>query len=811
MTHRASPTTTGVSAEPPRTALMRVGVRADTAAELLATLPFAPGDATAGVENELQAAVVGSARDVDLPRAIRESNYYANCVMRSAAGTIGREGVRGLQRYLEQNTDGVWENSWVQLPLRALAPSAREVLDFDLLADKADPSQGRRGDADRFFLRRDGEDWLRAPVSYLRKPSLADLLGSQPGVPAVVQRAGRRLLAHFSNDNTSPEIQSFHVIPLSAGAGMGRAVARETAKRFLLTQLVLLYANRKFELSAHGQRALAYFSPHPPVRQRALNDCVSDAFYRELFMSPCLSGWTRGEAKQQYMHVCHQVLSRSQLNAVAKLREAGIVANNLVVLPNTSNIGLANNGTHVSLGSRRLSGALSGTIPSFTAAHEKRLGDLAVKFVEHFLPLFVGTYSAAPYRLAFSDFHPERVLGFLPHELDYTHLRMLWRRWRKKADLRVLGRPLTPFGPRWLDDLVATIFRLRGDVVTDYRLLDYLVALMSTDRSPGLDGRPGNWHQLKRDLADLGVFDARMAMYLPYRLREYHDVGFAGFEGRYYSQFVSFAEDLGPAVELQLLVTALAFKCMAQGRLDHGDIPDDPTVESERRQVFFGAAVGLPAFFVDADTPNRVLRDILGRTKRVRNSRRYAGYLRVRTREYQRALLRVLRSDAADLVEAMGAESTLDDLALRLEHHTERSTAGRLIDGILARTGTRSPLRLDATEFNLRAEAYYRDELRRRHMEEALQFLADDVRTLDRRATGGLAAALRSVAGEQGAASVLAAARADILHERVALEDLRRVATIAVLSIHHDAVEAEAALHGSAALADDAAPVHRAA
>jgi hypothetical protein len=32
---------------------------------------------------------------------------------------------------------------------------------------------------------------------------------------------------------------------------------------------------------------------------------------------------------------------------------------------------------------------------------------LAIKIVEHFLPLFVGAYSAAPYRLDFADFHPE--------------------------------------------------------------------------------------------------------------------------------------------------------------------------------------------------------------------------------------------------------------------------------------------------------------------------------------------------------------------------------------------------------------------
>ncbi len=57
-------------------------------------------------------------------------------------------------------------------------------------------------------------------------------------------------------------------------------------------------------------------------------------------MNPCLSGWDVGEAKQEYMHLCHRVLSRSQLNAVIKLKEAGINSSNLIVLPSMSNISL---------------------------------------------------------------------------------------------------------------------------------------------------------------------------------------------------------------------------------------------------------------------------------------------------------------------------------------------------------------------------------------------------------------------------------------------------------------------------------------
>ena len=69
---------------------------------------------------------------------------------------------------------------------------------------------------------------------------------------------------------------------------------------------------------------------------------------------------------------------------------------------------------------------------------EKRLGDLAIKIYEHFLALFVGTYTAAPYRIGFDQFHPERLLSFLPHELDFTHLRLLWREWKEKAQLRLV-------------------------------------------------------------------------------------------------------------------------------------------------------------------------------------------------------------------------------------------------------------------------------------------------------------------------------------------------------------------------------------
>jgi hypothetical protein len=741
-----------------RAALERAGVRRGA----VSSLPFVGGDATAGSEAELQAAVVGRRQEVDLPRAIEASSYLHNLSERAVRGDLPRSAYEGLERFLADNPSGVWENSWVRFPHAHLSPAARAHLESDLRRDKARPAGSLRADAGRFFETQGGEPWVRLPVSYVLKLALvsaAERAGS-PGLAAAAERLARC----FSNDNTSPETTSFRVLGLSAGV---QPVVREAAKRFLLTQLLALYANRRFGLERAGQAMLVFHSPLPPRRQRQLNELVSDAFYRELFISPCLSGWDRGEDKQAYMALCHQVLSRSQLNAVGKLREAGIVRNNLVVLPSTSNLSLANNGTHISLGSRRLTQLRRDG--AFSAADEKLLGDLVTKVSEHFLPLFVGTYSAAPYRLGFADFHPERLLGFLPHELDFTHLRMLWRRWQGKAGLHVLGRPLTPFGPPWLDRLLARGLRLRGDLVPDFRLLDYPVALLSTASHPGLDGRQGNVEALKLDLEAMGVVDARMALYLPLRTRELTRHGFVGIEGRHYSQFETFEGDFGGAAQLQLLITTFAWKLIAEGRVTHERIPDDPEVESERRHLFFAPAMGVPTVYVRARTANRFLAEVLEGASGLRSSRRYPGYVRVETVALQRALLKMLRHEARDLVAALGAESLLEELETRLSNPTVGSAAGRLVAGILG--GRRSSaLTLEAETFNQAAERYYREGLREKQLAEAARLFVAELAEWQARAEDGPLRRAAAVLGEGGALAVrfrrgLAAAMAGLASE----------------------------------------------
>ena len=763
-----------------------LGIRIDSQGCPAGDLPYVLSDVTMGCENELQCAVSGPKEDVDLPCCITESNYFQNILNRAAAGETPAKVIRAFEAHIQQNPENIWENSWVRFPRRVLNDYAAGIFDHDLLLDKTDPAGPQRPDISRFMVTRDKESWIRVPVSYLLKLSLADAIGDRTCDP-LVRKIGTKYLDHFLNDNTSPEIFTFHPVPCAPETGKGQGIAKETLARYLLSQCLIDYANTKFELLENNQKALIYFAPHPPVRQKQLNRLISDSFYRELFMSPCLSGWDRGNEKHTYMNLCHQVMSRSQLNAVKKLKEANIITKNLVVLPNISNISLANNGTHISIGSQKLSGLLKTHSPEFTARDEKYIGDLAIKVVEHFLPLFVGAYSAAPYRLEFSDFHPENALGFLPHELDFTHLRMIWRRWKKKANLKVFGRPVTPFGPELLDKSVSALLRLKGDFVHDFRLIDYFMSVKSTDRSPALDGNMGNDIRLKKDLADLGVFDSCMSLYLLYKNRPFSDMGFSGFEGRHYSLFENITHDMGEAANLQMLITALAFKYIFTGQVSHSTIPDDPTLESERRQIFFGAAIGIPTFFIHKKSKNRFIQKIIQKTDKTRSSRRYPGYFRIYHHEYKKALIALLKQDAADLIEMGDLSGTIDDLCARMSTWDTCSAAGRLTTGILDQAGASNPMKMSADEFNTAAERYYRNTLRKRHMDEAFDYLTAEARRVDLSliCTGtAYRRALKKILGDRSACRFVKVFKKALLHNRASATEIQKVICFLILVIH---------------------------
>jgi len=195
-------------------------------------LPFLCEDATLGAECELQAAVAGDADHVDLALEIRASNYFNNVVKHAATQETPRRPVTSIERFLSNNIEQLWENSWVRVPLARLNDLARRVLVEDMRAQRNNPRSPPRADRARFFIRdeRAGE-MLRAPVSYLLKLSLAQALGAAPALPRAIHRTGQRLMDHYINDNASPEILSFYVVRGATQPELGAALARESTKR----------------------------------------------------------------------------------------------------------------------------------------------------------------------------------------------------------------------------------------------------------------------------------------------------------------------------------------------------------------------------------------------------------------------------------------------------------------------------------------------------------------------------------------------------------------------------------------------------
>jgi hypothetical protein len=251
---------------------------------------------------------------------------------------------------------------------------------------------------------------------------------------------------------------------------------------------------------------------------------------------------------------------------------------------------------------------------------------------------------------------------------------------------------------------------------------------------------------------------------------------------------------------------------MAHGT-SHAHIPDAPSVESERRQIFFGAAIGIPTFFVHKNSANGFLEKILKKTGGIRPSHRYPGYLRVQIHEYRRALIQVIREDAADLIELMDLHDTLNDLEMRVNEPALHSAAGRLTSAILKEVNASSPLRCNAREFNTAAERYYRTTLRQRHLDEAFGFMKQDCETLDR--TQGTLdeaerKALRVILQGNDATGFVEEAAQDVLHERADIATLKRLMNLVLFKVHHDQAAASESTDNQRSIPDDAASVYRA-
>ena len=138
----------------------------------------------------------GPREQVDLARAVTESNYFRNLARRAASGDAPRNLARDIEDYLSGNRDNTWENSWVYFPADLMTPYAREVFEGDLYANKRERG-ARRSDAGRFEVERNSLRCIRIPMSYLLKLALADAISVEQKPHPAIRRTGERLMHIF--------------------------------------------------------------------------------------------------------------------------------------------------------------------------------------------------------------------------------------------------------------------------------------------------------------------------------------------------------------------------------------------------------------------------------------------------------------------------------------------------------------------------------------------------------------------------------------------------------------------------------------
>src|SRR5262249_35714764 len=134
-------------------------------------------------------------------------------------------------------------------------------------------------------------------------------------------------------------------------------------------------------------------------------------------------------------------------------------------------------------------------------------------------------------------------------------------------------------------------------------------------------------------------------------------------------------------------------------------------------------------FNVRACTTNKLLKRIASLTLHTRSSR-HSGHVRLPLNEYRAALLKLIIEDGSDCIEMLGLQSLISDLSARLRHK-EPDAHEKLLDGIREKTRRRRSIDVDAREFNLAAERFYREELKRRHLQEGLASVRHLIKKLD--------------------------------------------------------------------------------
>ncbi len=199
-----------------------------------------------------------------------------------------------------------------------------------------------------------------------------------------------------------------------------------------------------------------------------------------------------------------------------------------------------------------------------------------------------------------------------------------------------------------MDRAVARLFRLKGDFIPDFRLLDYMTTLMSHPTLPGPERGTRQRPRLKRELASMGVFheSCRPISLQAARLRDH---GLSGFEGRFYSLFDSLdggheaRSDPAAAPERPGLQVILSAASRAP-RYGHARGRERAAAD------IFRTAISLPTVLRAPRLGQRLSLDLVSGADRVAAKPPLSGHVRPTCQEYRLALLDFIEREGADLV-----------------------------------------------------------------------------------------------------------------------------------------------------------------
>jgi hypothetical protein len=151
-------------------------------------------------------------------------------------------------------------------------------------------------------------------------------------------------------------------------------------------------------------------------------------------------------------------------------------------------------------------------------------------------------------------------------------------------------------------------------------------------------------------------------------------------------------------------------------------------------------------------------------------------------------------NEGADVIDMLGLQDTIQDLTERVADKENRSTARKLKSAILKKLGADNVFQVRAEEFNCEAENYYRTDLMRHHMREALHFLSEDVLVLSKDTDvcdGMRANTTLKFAGVEDPVSFVESESPALVHNESSFGDVVAFIRLTLLTIHRNANRAE--------------------